>query len=74
MKLEYKAQMTIAEIGQMLCRQRCSIYAVDHYRSRVRAIQGTDYLQQCGLTSSTGSHYAHHLALVYMEVDTLQYL
>ena len=74
MKLEYKAQMTVAEITQAFLRQGCRIDPIDNHIASIRPIQGANDLQQGGLSCAAGSHDAYHLTLIDVEVDTFQYL
>ena len=74
MELEHKPQMTVAEIAQLLRGQGGDINAVDQDASRVRTVEGTDDLEQCGLTGSRGADDTDDLTAVDMEVDAFQYL
>ena len=74
MKLEHEADMTVAEVAELLRRQLTDIDTVDNDSSTVGLVEGADNLQQRGLARSAGAYDAHHLAAVDMQVDALEHL
>ena len=74
MKLEHEADVSVAEVGELLLVQSSHVHSVNHYLPAVRRVERTDYLEQCGLSRTARSHDAHHLSFVYMQVDALEHL
>ena len=74
MKLEHEADVSVAEVRELLLVQSPHVHSVNHYLPAVRRVERTDYLEQCGLSRTARSHDAHHLSFVYMQVDALEHL
>jgi len=74
MKLEHESDMLVAEIRQVFLAEACHVDVVNLYRSSIGAIQGTDDLQESGLSGTTGSHDAYYFALADVQVDAFQHL
>ena len=74
MKLEHESDMLVAEIRQVLLAEACHVDVINLYGASIRAIQGTDDLQECGLTSTTGTHDTHDFALADVQVNAFQHL
>ena len=73
-ELEDEAHVAVAEVGELLLRERGGVDAVDTYRTAVGTVEGADNLQQGGLAGAAGADDADDLAAVDVEVNAFQYL
>ena len=74
MELEHKADMLVAEVGQLGRRERRNINAVHFDGAAIWLVECANYLQQGGLACSTWTHDAYNLAFVNMKIDAFQHL
>ena len=74
MKLEDEAHMAVAKFAELMPRQLLCLYPIDHHRPAIGLVQRADDLEERGLARPRGTHDAHHLAFVDVEVDAFEHL
>ena len=72
-KLEYEADMPVAEGRELLLLISGDVDAIEEHTAAVGAVERADYLQQRGLAGSAGTYDADHLSLVDGEVDAFEH-
>lgn len=74
MKLEDEAHMAVAKFAELMPRQLLCLYPIDHHRPAIGLVQRADDLEERGLARPRGTHDAHHLPFVDVEVDAFEHL
>ena len=72
MKLKDEAEVAVAEVGEGLLAKGGCVDAIDTYSTLVGAVEGTDDLQQGGLSGAGRAYDADYLATVDVEVDAFE--
>ena len=74
MELEDEADIPVAESRQFLIAQSSCLRAIDNQPPAIRCVERADDLLQGCLTRPAGAYDSDNLALVYREVDNIQYM
>ena len=69
MKLEHESDVSVAEVAQLVGGEPPHIDSVYEDLSSVGLVERADNLQERGLSGSRGSHDAHNLSFLDMQVD-----
>ena len=74
MELKHETDVTVAEIGNLLLRERGDVLIVYDDRAAVSTIECTDNLQKSSLACTRRTNDGNHLALVDDEIDAFENL
>ena len=74
MELENEADTPVAELRQLLSAKLPYVRSIYNDVATVRLVKRAYYLKKGCLAGSARTDNAHHLAFVYVQVDSLEYL